>query len=153
MNENTGFIYFSNTGYIVSCVRNRRFSKKLKNKEILSHENVPITKILRMPQQQTFSRTSVWWKKHGFRRQKNVDSNMSATINFYPRTGLYLPLSPELNGVSLRRCGSAGVMQGVGTFGLRSLESRSPLEAIPTHSPAHRFLQVEGPSAQLLSCV
>lgn len=28
--ENTGFIYFSNTGYIVSWVKNRRFFKKFK---------------------------------------------------------------------------------------------------------------------------
>ena len=39
--------------------KEQTFFKKLKNKEILSHENVPITKILRMPQQQTFSTTSV----------------------------------------------------------------------------------------------
>ena len=43
--------------------KEQTFFKKLKNKEILSHENVPITKILRMPQQQTFSTTSVSWKK------------------------------------------------------------------------------------------
>ena len=69
--ENTGFIYFSNTGYIVSWVKNRRFFKKLKNKEILSHENVPITKNLRMPHQQTFSTTSVYWKKAWIQETEN----------------------------------------------------------------------------------
>lgn len=60
-----------------------------------------------------------------------MDSNMSATINFYPRTGLYLPPSPELNGVPHDRHGSAGGCAGggqqqPGAFGLWSSESRTP---------------------------
>ena len=76
-----------------------------------------------------------------------MDSNMRATINFYPRTGLYLPPSPELNGVSHYRRGSAAGCAGdgqqqAGTFGLRSLESRSPLEPFP-HTQQHTDLSKE----------
>ena len=90
-----------------------------------------------------------------------MDSNMSATINFYPRTGLYLPPSPELNGVSHYRCGSAegcagAGQQQAGTFGLRSLESRIPLEPFPhthQHTDLSRWKDLQFSSVHPLSRV